>query len=100
MSVCWLICALRAFFTISVDNMKDLQRFLRWDGPQRKEVFKKVCKWKIASRDLVPIIENYQTDHNLLIIAVIVLPFASLKFELLECCIEHSISIRLVSVPH
>ena len=56
-------------FAISVDNLKDLQRFLRRDDPQRREVFKQVCKWKIASRDLVPIIENYQTDRNLVITA-------------------------------
>lgn len=56
-------------FAISVDNLKDLQRFLRRDDPQRREVFKQVCKWKIASRDLVPIIENYQNDRNLVITA-------------------------------
>lgn len=48
-----------------LDNLKDLQRFLRRDDPQKREVFKQVCKWKIASRDLVPIIENYQADRNL-----------------------------------
>ncbi|KAK3137961.1 hypothetical protein QOZ80_5AG0362620 [Eleusine coracana subsp. coracana] len=52
-----------------LDNLKDLQRFLRRDDPQKREVFKQVCKWKIASRDLVPIIENYQTDRNLVITA-------------------------------
>lgn len=57
------------FFSSSSDNLKDLQRFLRRDDPQRREVFKQVCKWKIASRDLVPIIENYQADRNLVITA-------------------------------
>lgn len=57
------------FFNSSSDNLKDLQRFLRRDDPQRREVFKQVCKWKIASRDLVPIIENYQADRNLVITA-------------------------------
>ena len=51
------------------DNLKDLQRLLRRDDPERREVFKQVCKWKIASRDLVPIIENYQADRNLVITA-------------------------------
>ncbi|KAF0924640.1 hypothetical protein E2562_010240 [Oryza meyeriana var. granulata] len=64
-----------------LDNLKDLQRFLRRDDPQRREVFKQVCKWKIASRDLVPIIENYQADRNLVITAVKVLVFLTMPVE-------------------
>ncbi|XP_021303359.1 protein timeless homolog isoform X1 [Sorghum bicolor] len=64
-----------------LDNLKDLQRFLRRDDPQRREVFKQVCKWKIASRDLVPIIENYQNDRNLVITAVKVLVFLTMPVE-------------------
>jgi timeless len=64
-----------------LDNLKDLQRFLRRDDPQRREVFKQVCRWKIASRDLVPIIENYQTDRNLVITAVKVLVFLTMPVE-------------------
>uniref|UniRef100_A0A0E0KZR4 Timeless N-terminal domain-containing protein n=1 Tax=Oryza punctata TaxID=4537 RepID=A0A0E0KZR4_ORYPU len=70
---------LRFFFV--PDNLKDLQRFLRRDDPQRREVFKQVCKWKIASRDLVPIIENYQADRNLVITAVKVLVFLTMPVE-------------------
>jgi hypothetical protein len=58
-----------SFVRVSADNLKDLQRLLRRDDPERREVFKQVCKWKIASRDLVPIIENYQADRNLVITA-------------------------------
>ncbi|KAL6610758.1 hypothetical protein ACP70R_040727 [Stipagrostis hirtigluma subsp. patula] len=64
-----------------LDNLKDLQRFLRRDDPQRREVFKQVCKWKIASRNLVPIIENYQADRNLVITAVKVLVFLTMPVE-------------------
>ncbi|AQK88639.1 Putative timeless C-term domain and Homeodomain protein [Zea mays] len=64
-----------------LDNLKDLQRFLRRDDPQRREVFKQVCKWKIASRDLVPIIENYQADRNLVITAMKVLVFLTMPVE-------------------
>jgi timeless len=59
---------------VSADNLKDLQRLLRRDDPERREVFKQVCKWKIASRDLVPIIENYQADRNLVITAGTLFP--------------------------
>ncbi|CAM0953725.1 unnamed protein product [Alopecurus aequalis] len=64
-----------------LDNLKDLQRLLRRDDPERREVFKQVCKWKIASRDLVPIIENYQADRNLVITAVKVLVFLTMPVE-------------------
>ncbi|KAM0912601.1 hypothetical protein ACQ4PT_012694 [Festuca glaucescens] len=64
-----------------LDNLKDLQRMLRRDDPERREVFKQVCKWKIASRDLVPIIENYQADRNLVITAVKVLVFLTMPVE-------------------
>uniref|UniRef100_A0A0D9WDU9 Timeless N-terminal domain-containing protein n=1 Tax=Leersia perrieri TaxID=77586 RepID=A0A0D9WDU9_9ORYZ len=64
-----------------LDNLKDLQRFLRRDDPERREVFKQVCKWKIASRDLVPIIENYQADRNMVITAVKVLVFLTMPVE-------------------
>ncbi|KAG8069411.1 hypothetical protein GUJ93_ZPchr0005g14773 [Zizania palustris] len=64
-----------------LDNLKDLQRFLRRDDPQRREVFKQVCKWNIASRDLVPIIENYQADRSMVITAVKVLVFLTMPLE-------------------
>ncbi|KAL5202449.1 hypothetical protein ABZP36_013401 [Zizania latifolia] len=64
-----------------LDNLKDLQRFLRRDDPQRREVFKQVCKWNIASRDLVPIIENYQADRSMVITAVKVLVFLTMPVE-------------------
>ncbi|XP_051210445.1 uncharacterized protein [Lolium perenne] len=64
-----------------LDNLKDLQRLLRRDDPERREVFKQVCKWKIASRDLVPIIENYQADRNLVITAVKVLVFLTMPVD-------------------
>ncbi|XP_044422357.1 protein timeless homolog isoform X10 [Triticum aestivum] len=64
-----------------LDNLKDLQRLLRRDDPERREVFKQVCKWRIASRDLVPIIENYQSDRNLVITAVKVLVFLTMPVD-------------------
>jgi Timeless protein len=51
------------------DNLKDLQRFLRRDDPQKRDVFKQICKWNTVTRDLIPIIESYQNDRNLVITA-------------------------------
>lgn len=49
------------------DSLKDLQRFLRRDDPQTRDVFKQVCKWSTVSKDLVPIIEHCQDNHVLVI---------------------------------
>lgn len=49
------------------DNLKDLLRFLRRDDPESREVFNQVCAWNIVSKDLIPIIEHYQDEHNLVL---------------------------------
>ncbi|XP_027367392.1 protein timeless homolog [Abrus precatorius] len=64
-----------------LDNLKDLLRFLRRDDPQTRDVFKQVCKWNIVSKDLIPIIEYYHEDRNLLLNAVKVLVFLTMPIE-------------------
>ncbi|KAG0490615.1 hypothetical protein HPP92_007478 [Vanilla planifolia] len=64
-----------------LDNLKDLQRFLRRDDPQRRDVFKQICRWKTVSRDLVPIIEHCQHDRNLVINAVKILVFLTMPVD-------------------
>ncbi|XP_020570997.1 protein timeless homolog [Phalaenopsis equestris] len=64
-----------------LDNLKDLQRFLRRDDPQRRDVFKQTCRWNTVSRDLVPIIEHYQSDKNLVISAVKILVFLTMPVD-------------------
>ncbi|KAK4770277.1 hypothetical protein SAY87_030809 [Trapa incisa] len=64
-----------------LDNLKDLLRFLRRDDPQNRQVFKQICKWNIASKDLIPIIENYQDDQGLVLNAVKVLVFLTMPIE-------------------
>ncbi|XP_072995580.1 uncharacterized protein [Typha latifolia] len=66
---------------ICLDNLKDLQRFLRRDNPQRRDVFKQICKWKTVSHDLIPIIEYYQNDRNLVINAVKILVFLTMPVD-------------------
>lgn len=61
------------------DNLKDLLRFLRRDDPQTRDVFKQVCKWNIVSKYLIPTIELYHEDRNLLLNA---------GFYFLEFCIS------------
>ncbi|KAJ8621693.1 hypothetical protein MRB53_030222 [Persea americana] len=64
-----------------LDNLKDLQRFLRRDDPQTRDVFKQLCKWKTVSEDLVPIIEHCQNDRNLVINAVKILVFLTMPID-------------------
>ncbi|KAH1036443.1 hypothetical protein AAZX31_20G151500 [Glycine max] len=64
-----------------LDNLKDLLRFLRRDDPQTRDVFKQVCKWNIVSKYLIPTIELYHEDSNLLLNAVKVLVFLTMPIE-------------------
>lgn len=55
------------FLNFSADNLKDLLRFMRRDDPEKRDVFKQVCKWNVAGKDLIPIIEHCQEDSNLVL---------------------------------
>ncbi|KAL6509275.1 hypothetical protein OROGR_022585 [Orobanche gracilis] len=63
------------------DNLKDLLRFLRRDDPEKRDVFKQVCKWNIVGRYLIPIIEYSPEDRNLVLNAVKVLVFLTMPVE-------------------
>ncbi|XP_073310909.1 uncharacterized protein [Primulina huaijiensis] len=63
------------------DNLKDLLRFLRRDEPEKRDVFKQVCKWNIVGKDLIPIIEYCQDDPNLMLNAVKILVFLTMPVE-------------------
>ncbi|XP_010537125.1 PREDICTED: uncharacterized protein LOC104811936 [Tarenaya hassleriana] len=90
-----VICADLGFFEIDgsgkrigylksdycLDNLKDLLRFLRRDDPQTREVFKQVCAWNTVSEHLIPIIEQYPDDRNLVLNAVKVLVFLTMPIE-------------------
>lgn len=64
-----------------LDNLKDLLRFMRRDDPEKREVFKQVCKWNVAGKDLIPIIEHCQEDSNLVLNAVKTLVFLTMPIE-------------------
>ncbi|KAL1362697.1 uncharacterized protein [Arachis hypogaea] len=64
-----------------LDNLNDLLRFLWRDDPQTHDEFKQVRKWNKASKDLIPIIEHYQEDQNLLLNAVKVLVFLTIPIK-------------------
>ncbi|CAM8896515.1 unnamed protein product [Rhodiola kirilowii] len=64
-----------------LENLKDLMRFLRRDDPQTREVFKQVSKWNIVGKDLIPIIEHYQDDYNLVLNAVKILVFLTIPVD-------------------
>ncbi|XP_031477272.1 uncharacterized protein LOC116248552 [Nymphaea colorata] len=64
-----------------LENMKDLQRFLRRDNPQTRDVFKQVCRFNTVAVDLVPIIEQHNDDRDLLMTAVKVLVFMTMPVD-------------------
>lgn len=49
------------------ENLRDLQRFLRRDHPQTRDVFKQLGKWNTMSQDLIPIIEHYRDEPETII---------------------------------
>ncbi|GFP81047.1 protein timeless homolog [Phtheirospermum japonicum] len=63
------------------DNLKDLLRFLRRDDPEKRDVFKQVCKWNIVGKDLIPIIEYCQEDRSLVLNSVKVLVFLTMPID-------------------
>ncbi|XP_042002147.1 protein timeless homolog isoform X1 [Salvia splendens] len=64
-----------------LDNLKDLLRFLRRDDPEKRDVFKQICKWNTVGKDLIPIIEYFHEDRNLVLNAVKVLVFLTMPIE-------------------
>lgn len=64
-----------------LDNLKDLQRFLRRDDPVSRDVFRQICKWNIVGKDIVPIIEYNQNDRALVINAVKILVFLTMPID-------------------
>ncbi|KAL7106996.1 hypothetical protein ACP275_06G026300 [Erythranthe tilingii] len=64
-----------------LDNLKDLLRYLRRDDPEKREVFKQVCKWNTVKKDLIPIVEFCQEDRNLVLNSVKVLVFLTMPVE-------------------
>lgn len=61
------------------DSLKDLLRFLRRDDQEKRDVFKQVCKWNIVGKHLIPIMDYYPEDRNL------VLNAGTVGLELAKC---------------
>eukprot|EP00879_Flechtneria_rotunda_P032638 GHRR01035888.1.p4 GENE.GHRR01035888.1~~GHRR01035888.1.p4 ORF type:complete len:101 (+),score=22.70 GHRR01035888.1:1079-1381(+) len=45
--------------------LKDLQRFLRRDDPDLRDVFFKIGELQLVENDIVPLLTVYPTDHEL-----------------------------------
>ncbi|KAI5080095.1 hypothetical protein GOP47_0005574 [Adiantum capillus-veneris] len=67
-----------------LENLKNLQRFLRRDHPTSRPVFKQLGKWNTIGRDLVPIILQYRDDPELIINAVKVVVFLTMPVDALS----------------
>lgn len=64
-----------------LENLKDLQRFLRRDHPETRDVFKQLGKWNTMSQDLIPIIEHYRDEPDLIINTVKVIVFLTMPID-------------------
>ncbi|KMZ63424.1 Timeless family protein [Zostera marina] len=64
-----------------VDNLKDLQRFLRRDDPVERVVFKQICQWNLVARHLVPLLEYHQNDRSIVINIVKILVFLTMPVD-------------------
>lgn len=64
-----------------LENLKDLQRFLRRDHPQTRDVFKQLGKWNTVSQDLIPIIEKYRDETELVMNTVKVIVFLTMPID-------------------
>ncbi|KAH9307878.1 hypothetical protein KI387_035789, partial [Taxus chinensis] len=64
-----------------LENLKDLQRFLRRDHPQTRDVFKQLGKWNTMSQDLIPIIEHYRDEPETIINTVKVVVFLTMPID-------------------
>lgn len=64
-----------------LENLKDLQRFLRRDHPQTRDVFKQLGKWNTVSQDLIPIIEQYRNETELVMNTVKVIVFLTMPID-------------------
>ncbi|XP_059067114.1 uncharacterized protein LOC131079685 isoform X2 [Cryptomeria japonica] len=64
-----------------LENLRDLQRFLRRDHPQTRDVFKQLGKWNTMSQDLIPIIEHYRDEPETIVNAVKVIVFLTMPID-------------------
>ncbi|KAL2632945.1 hypothetical protein R1flu_004424 [Riccia fluitans] len=64
-----------------LESLKDLQRYLRRDHPESRDVFMQLGKWNIVRRDIVPLIIRYSDDHELALNCVKVLVFLTMPID-------------------
>ncbi|KAL3694777.1 hypothetical protein R1sor_008428 [Riccia sorocarpa] len=64
-----------------LESLKDLQRYLRRDHPENRDVFMQLGKWNIVRRDIVPLITRYSGEHELALNCVKVLVFLTMPID-------------------
>lgn len=48
-------------------NLRHLQRFLRRDDPVQRDIFMQLGKWNSIRQDILPIINHYRHDFDLVL---------------------------------
>ncbi|BFI31474.1 hypothetical protein AXG93_4530s1190 [Marchantia polymorpha subsp. ruderalis] len=64
-----------------LESLKDIQRYMRRDHPESRDIFMQLGKWNIIRRDIVPLIVRYSEDHELVLNCVKVLVFLTMPID-------------------
>ncbi|XP_024382213.2 uncharacterized protein [Physcomitrium patens] len=62
-------------------NLRHLQRFLRRDDPVQRDIFMQLGKWNSIRQDILPIINHYRHDFDLVLNAVKVMVFLTMPID-------------------
>jgi timeless len=54
-------------FSFVTVNLKNLQRFLRRDDPESRDIFMQLGKWNTIRQDILPIIISYRDQFDLVL---------------------------------
>eukprot|EP00899_Mesostigma_viride_P026897 jgi/Mesvir1/7392/Mv19193-RA.1 len=87
----------RAYYELgeeSIDNLRDLQRFLRRDSPETRDAFRQLGAFNIVRSDIIPILLQHGVeDFNLALEAIKVLVFLTFPPEPLSDDIAGQVAI-------
>ncbi|CAM6108735.1 unnamed protein product [Calypogeia fissa] len=64
-----------------LESLRDLQRYLRRDHPETRNVFLELGKWNVVRQDLVPLLKRYSDDFEIVLNCVKILVFLTMPVE-------------------
>jgi hypothetical protein len=83
---------------LSPESLRDLLYSLRQDEEETRPTFMLLGQWNIVQSDLLPILQAYHTDHDLVIAASTPNPHAS-QLQRVQWMSQHVVQRMLPSFP-